>query len=511
MNSRRNCVLLSGVIFLMLISLPAVSGVQYSNDFENPSSIEPSEAWPEWVDISTGAAVEAVNGRIEWKESGNHWLRLDQELPEEYVVEFDFFFERGGKDRFSFWPIAGEETVDIWERHHYFLRDNTHFFSFSDTVPSEGERDLTLPLGSDPHRMRAEVKGDHVALLYKDQGKGGWILIDERDFPAHGEGPKYVQLGMQGASPLGLNYIDNFVLSYREENIFSYSNDFEDPSSSEPSEAWPELLDISTGAPVEAVNGRIEWKETGNHWLRLDKALPNDYIVEFDFFFERGTKDRFSFWPIAGEETVDIWERHHYFLRDNTHYFSFSDTVPSEGERDLTLPLGTPPHRIRAEVSGDHVLLLYKDQGEGGWILIDERDFPPHGDGPRYVQLGMHGGSPMGLNYIDNLVVRGVSANRAVVERDIQADEFNAEEIIPVSLNVEVTGVIPSIEIIEGFPKGWHVSDISEGGVVSDGAIIWSLKNLSATTVLTYNAMPPKLIFEEDAGFSGSVDSGDGA
>ena len=220
-----------GLIAISLVVLTAsfgYSGVQYQNDFENPSSPNPSEAWPEWIDMSTGGPVEAVNGRIEWTGGSNHWLRLDKALPQEYTVEFDFFYHDAIVGRFSFWPLVGPDVSGgggIFDRHNYFMRQTTHYFDGTNSVPSEGENDITLPLDSNPHRLRAEVNGDHVLLMYKDRGEGGWILIDDRDFPPFGDGPRYIQLGYNlDSAPAGLIYIDNFVVSYRDENIFNYSN-----------------------------------------------------------------------------------------------------------------------------------------------------------------------------------------------------------------------------------------------------------------------------------------------
>ena len=262
---------------------------------------------------------------------------------------------------------------------------------------------------------------------------------------------------------------------------------------------------------MSAVNGRIEWDTTGgnNDWMRLDRAMPANYLLEFDFFFQEGINGRFSVWPfcVPGD---GIFERYNYFLRKNTHFFNGADTIPSEGSRDLTLPVGANPHRLRLEVTGDNVIFLYKDQGEGGWILIDEREFP-HVDDPRYIQLGYnHDGGDAGLIYIDNLVVTELAADRAVVERTISATNFEADTPVPVQLAVAVSGNIPSLTLVEGIPEGWLVSDISNNGVVSGGNIVWSFTNQAESLILTYNAIPPRLIRSRVAGFSGSVDSGDG-
>ncbi len=501
--------ILSIVVLSMLAGMPAVAAVQYSNDFENPSSENVQEAWPDWIIFESGS-MQAVNGRIEWDGTGgnNDWIRLDHELPEEYTFEFDFFHQQGSNGRFSVWPFA-KEGDSIFERHNYFMRANTHYFDGSDTVPSEGERDLTVPLNANAHRMRVEVTGNHVALLYKDQGEGGWILVDERDFP-EAEDPTYVQLGYNHDSgPLGLVWIDNFVLSYREQDVFSYSNNFDGASSENVAESWPEL-EIFEGGSMAAVNDRIEWDATGgnNDWIRLTQELPQAYTIEFDFLYQEGSNGRFSVWPFA-KPGESIFDRHNYFMRKNTHYFNGADTVPSEGERDLTVPQGANPHRIRVEVSGIHVALLYKDQGEGGWILIDERDFPPIDD-PRYFQFGYnHDGGPLGLIYVDNLVIQGLSANRAEVSRDVQAEEFVADQPVPVALSIAPTGNIPVLTITEGFPEGWSAQNISNGGVISDGKIIWDLKNVSEEMTITYEALPPRLIRNRVAGFSGSVGSGD--
>ena len=68
-----------------------------------------------------------------------------------------------------------------------------------------------------------------------------------------------------------------------------YSNNFDNPADKSPSKAWTEWVDMSTDGPVYAQNGRIEWTGSGNHWLRLNKALPLEYVVEFDFFYQNDT------------------------------------------------------------------------------------------------------------------------------------------------------------------------------------------------------------------------------
>ena len=511
------CSLLCGTVLCLFLAAPGFAKVQYSNDFEKPSSSDPSAAWPEWVSMSTGGPVAAVNGRIEWTGSSNHWLRLDKQLPKEYVIEYDFFYQEAINGRFSFWPLCGDAETDVFNRHNYFMRKNTHYFNGADTVPSEGPRDLTLPMSAvnTPHRIRAEVKGDHIILLYKDKGQGGFIKIDERDFPAFGDGSRYVQLGFNlDSAPAGLIYIDNFVVSYSSTDVFTYENNFDNPANASPSTAWPELVSMSTGGPVAAINGRIEWTGSSNHWLRLDKALPKDYVVEYDFFYQENINGRFSFWPLCGDAETDVFNRHNYFMRKNTHYFNGADTVPSEGPRDLTLPMSAvnTPHRIRAEVSGDHVILLYKDKGQGGFIKIDERDFPAFGDGSRYTQLGFNlDSTPAGLIYIDNLSVKGLSANRIDAKRSFSATNFEPDKPIAVTLNLGVSGSFPVLTVLEACPLGWVVSEISDAGVVSSEGIIWSFKNLSAEKKLTYKVTPPRLTMNRVAQFAGIYDSGDGA
>jgi hypothetical protein len=495
-------------MILCLLGMTATAAVQYSNDFENPGSANVQTAWPELV-ISAGGTMQAVNGRIEWDATGgnNDWIRLDQEVPNEYQFEFDFFYQENTNGRFSLWPFC--KPGDGITRFNYFLRKNTHYYNLADTVPSEGPRDLTLPIGSKPHRMRVEVTGDHVALLYKDRGEGGWILIDERDFP-HVDSPRYIQLGYNhDGGTAGLIYIDNLVLNYRSQNLLSYSNNFDNAPNANVNTSWPEWI-IATGGTMQAVNNRIEWDATGgnNDWIRLDMVMPNDYVYEFDLFYQENTNGRFSVWPFCN--AGDSISRFNYFVRKNTHYYNLADTVPSEGPRDMTLPVGSPPHRLRVEVTGDHVLLLYKDRGVGGWILIDERNFP-HIESPRYIQLGYnHDGGTAGLIYVDNFVVNELAANRATVERSIGAEVFTANTPIPVNLTINVTGNLPSLTVTEGIPEGWSVSNISNGGVVSGGNIIWSFTNQSESLTLTYNAVPPRLVLSRVAGFSGSVDSGEG-
>lgn len=391
------------------------------------------------------------------------------------------------------------------------MRQNTHFFEGRDTIPSEGPLDLTLPLGSNPHRIRAEVRGDHVSLMYRDRGAGGWILIDEREFPAFGDGPRYVQFGFNlDSGSAGLVYVDNFSLSYRAD-VFEYINSFNNPTNSNPVEAWPELVDMSSATNIAAAqNDRIEWIGGSNGWLRLDMELPVEYIVEFDLFYQEGIIGRFSFWPLVGPDvtTVNVApRREHYFLRQNTHYFPFRDEIPSEGPLDITLPLGSNPHRLRAEVNGDHISLMYRNQGEGGWILIDEREFPPFGDGPRYTQFGFHLDSgSAGLVYVDNLMVRGLGADRATANRTIGADTFEPETSFPVTIDVDVTGSIPLTYVIESYPRGWNISGIShDGRVIEDGTIQWALSNLEESITLTYTATPPRLIRSRVANFSGSI------
>ncbi|MBZ0256535.1 hypothetical protein K8I31_10755, partial [bacterium] len=298
-------------LFVFGVSSGTHAAVQYQNDFENPSSDLPWEAWPEWVDFGGGTA-RAVNGRIEWYGGGdnNQWIRLNQALPDTYTFEFDFFHPANVNSRFSVWP-AVKEGESIFERHNYFLRANTHYFNGSDTIPSEGPIDLTEPIGDKPHRLRFEVSGDHVVFLYKDHGEGGWILVDERDFPEFGEGDRYIQLGNNHDSgDAGVHYIDNFVLSYTSQNLFSYSNNFNDPSSDLPWDAWPEWVDFG-GGTARAVNGRIEWTSGGgnNQWIRLDEELPLNYVMEFDFFHPADVNSRFSVCPLCGVGE-SIFDRH---------------------------------------------------------------------------------------------------------------------------------------------------------------------------------------------------------
>ncbi|MGC9328739.1 MAG: hypothetical protein ACP5I1_13980, partial [Candidatus Hinthialibacter sp.] len=244
-----------------------------------------------------------------------------------------------------------------------------------------------------------------------------------------------------------------------------YSNDFENPSSSDPSVAWPEWVMDSSDGFCEAVNGRIEWDSSGgdNDWLRLNQELQESYVVEFDFFYEENHNGRFSVWPFCNEGD-SIFESYNYFLRKSSHFFNGADTVPSEGSFDMTLPLDANPHRIRVEVTGNHVLLLYKDQGEGGWILIDERDFPAK-DSPRYFQLGYNSDDGVaGTFYVDNFILSERSANQATVERSIGAAEFVANTPVPVSLSVSAAEAVPSLTITEDYPQNWSVTNISNGG-----------------------------------------------
>lgn len=490
------------------------SQVQYSNDFNNPSSEDVSVAWPEWIQFDGATDIRAVNDRIEWVGGGGNvqWMRLDHELPQKYVIEFDFFHPENVNSRFSVWPIVkpGESIAD---RHNYFLRENTHYYNLADTIPSEGPRNMNLPVGAPPHRLRFEVDGDHVVFLYKDRGQGGFILVDERDFPPFGEGERYFQLGNNHDSgPSGVHYIDNIVISYSNQNLFNYSNNFNNATSEDVTESWSEWVQFDGATDIRAVNDRVEWVGGGGNvqWMRLDRELPENFVMEFDFFHPENVNSRFSVWPLVmpGESIAD---RHNYFLRENTHYYNLADTVPSEGPRNMNLPIGAPPHRLRFEVTGDHVVFLYKDRGEGGFILVDERDFPPFGDGPRYIQLGNnHDSGPSGVHYIDNFEIRGLADNRAVVDRSIGVTNFEPNSEVPVSLQVTVTGNIPSMTITEGIPPNWSVNSISHGGVISGGNITWSFTNQSESVTLTYNAVPPRLIQNRVAGFSGSADSGFG-
>ncbi|HQH70531.1 MAG TPA: Ig-like domain-containing protein [bacterium] len=510
MNLRR---LYTGLLALVLLSLGGVPAsqavVKYTNDFNNPSSPNVSEAYPEWVDFG-GNTAQAVNGRIEWYDSGgdDDWIRLNIELGPRYSFEFDFFYQENINGRFSVWPFC--KPGDSISRYNYFLRKNTHYYNAADTVPSEGPRDMTLPVGSKPHRVRIEVTGDHVVFLYKDRGEGAWIKVDERDFPKVDE-PRYIQLGYNhDGGTGGVHYIDNFVLNVIGEGLFFYSNTFDNPSNEMPETAWPEWVDFG-GNTARAVNGRIEWYDSGgdDDWIRLDRELPTNYTVELDFFYQENINGRFSVWPFCKPGDT-ISTRYNYFLRKNTHYYNLADTVPSEGPRDLTLPIGSKPHRLRFEITGDHVVFLYKDRGEGGWIKVDERDFPTV-DPPRYFQLGYnHDGGTGGTHYIDNIIIQGMAENRAEVSRDIGADTFIANTPVPVKLQVRVTGTLPSMTVTEGLPDGWTATGISNSGVLANGEVVWPLSNLTQSVDLTYNALPPRLVRERVAAFSGSVDSGEG-
>ncbi|MGC9326683.1 MAG: Ig-like domain-containing protein, partial [Candidatus Hinthialibacter sp.] len=499
-----------GAVLSLGMAVQVDAAVQYSNDFDNATSTNVTESWPEWVMDSSDGFCEAVNGRIEWDSSGgnNDWLRLNMPVPKNYVYEFDLFLQEDRNGRFSVWPFCNEG--DTYTRYNYFVRKNTHYYNGADTVPSEGSFDATLPLGANPHRMRVEVTGNSVLFLYKKNGVGGWILIDKHDFPAIEE-PRYIMLGHNSDDGVdGLWYVDNFVLSYSSQDLMSYSNNFDNAASTNVTESWPEWVMDSSAGFCEAVNGRIEWDSSGgnNDWLRLNMEVPENYVYEFDLFLQEDRNGRFSVWPFCNEG--DTYTRYNYFVRKNTHYYNGADTVPSEGSFDATLPLGADPHRMRVEVTGDHVLFLYKKNGEGGWILIDEHDFPTI-ESPRYVMLGHNSDDGVdGLWYIDNFVLNELASDRATVARSIGATEFTANTPVPVSLAVTAVGSVPSLTITEVIPEYWSATNISNGGVFIDGTIYWSFLNLSESVTLTYDAVPPRLTQNQDGVFSGSVDSGEG-
>ena len=148
--------------------------------------------------------------------------------------------------------------------------------------------------------------------------------------PPFGDGPRYVQLGFNlDSAPAGLIFVDNFAVSYKDVSTFSYSNTFDNPSDKNPSTAWKELVDMSTDGPVYAQNGRLEWIGSGNHWLRVDKELPKDYVIEFDFFYQNDTVGRFSFWPLVGDDASTgngIFTRNNYFLRPDIAFISMEQT-----------------------------------------------------------------------------------------------------------------------------------------------------------------------------------------
>lgn len=511
-----------GICFVCILglclTLPVLAKVQYSNDFENPFSDIVTTAWQEWWPAG-GAEISAraVNGRIEWDDSSGgdrHWLALDMPLPMDFVVEFDFFYDSRTNGRFSFWPLAPAtvEGATIHSHHNYFMRKNTHYFNGSDTIPSEGPRDLTLPEGSPPHRLRFEVSGDHVVFLYQDQGQGPWVKIDERDFPPFGDEIRNIQLGFNkdsGGAAGGIQYIDNIEISYDDPPL-DYSNNFDDPSSELPPTAWPEWVD-SGGNTARAVNGRIEWYDSSggdNNWLRLNVPLRNSYYMEFDFLYDARTNGRFSVWPRVPENGATIHSHHNYFIRKNTHYFNGGDTIPSEGPRDMTLPEGSIPHRLRFEVTGDHVVFLYKDQGQGPWIKVDERDFPAFGDGISNIQLGMNkdpGGELGGVHYIDNFELHDFGSSEVTVDRFIDANSFTAEASVPIRLELAVSGSADQTVITELLPERWSATGISNGGILERGLITWTLADIPEATTLTYNAVAPRLVVDVIANFSGAI------
>jgi hypothetical protein len=292
-----------------------------------------------------------------------------------------------------------------------------------------------------------------------------------------------------------------------------YQNDFEDPSSEIPHTAWEEWRPVGGSDTARAVNGRIEWYDTSvdnSNWLALGLALPMDFVMEFDFFYDQRTNGRFSVWPLAPAtlEGATIFSHHNYFLRQNTHYFNGSDTIPSEGPCDLTLSEGQTPHRLRFEVTGDHVIFLFKDQGEGPWIKVDERDFPPFGDQTRNIQLGFNkdfGGPEGGVHYIDNFQISVLGGYEVTIERFIDVNSFTAESSVPVRLELGVSGAVAQAVVKEQIPDRWSASDISHGGVLVDGMITWNLVDVNEDVLLTYKAVAPGLVSDVTATFSGEL------
>ena len=91
-----------------------------------------------------------------------------------------------------------------------------------------------------------------------------------------------------------------------------------------------------------------------------------------------------------------------------------------------------------------------------------------------------------------------------VINRVIPVDNFEASKPITVKLAMTVSGTNPALQVVEGYPESWSVSDISNGGKATDGTIVWNLTDLSKSADLTYVITPPRLIQSQVENFSGS-------
>ncbi|MBI1390511.1 MAG: hypothetical protein GC154_18905 [bacterium] len=108
-----------------------------------------------------------------------------------------------------------------------------------------------------------------------------------------------------------------------------------------------------------------------------------------------------------------------------------------------------------------------------------------------------------GSVYIDNLRV-GIATTYVLGERRISGTAYQGGETFDVQLDVSAEGDAQNYQIIENTPAGWTVSQISDGGVFSNGAIEWNINLGSGTKTVSYKITAPQNA-NSTVDFSGTV------
>ncbi len=108
-----------------------------------------------------------------------------------------------------------------------------------------------------------------------------------------------------------------------------------------------------------------------------------------------------------------------------------------------------------------------------------------------------------GSVYIDNLRY-GLATTFVLGERSISSTAFQGGETFDVELTVTAEGDEQEYEVIENAPAGWDVSEISDGGLLADGVITWTVDLANGSKTVSYKITAPQSA-NESVSFSGTV------
>ncbi|MFB3789413.1 MAG: hypothetical protein ACE15F_23885 [bacterium] len=170
---------------------------------------------------------------------------------------------------------------------------------------------------------------------------------------------------------------------------------------------------------------------------------------------------------------------------------------PFDDQADLNTFNGGVPPRPNVDYDPSRISITPEPSASENYLEIDLTSS---------VQKIVNGGTNHGWLFIPN-GTGGVDFNstwadanlpklRVIVEgapttqgsRAISKQNVNVGDVIDVAINLSLVSGTENVTVVENVATGWNASAISDGGVLDNGVITWTLNGFSGTKTLTYKA-----------------------